>query len=136
MRKGENNLLEKPKKFAISPLGRKNWNSTLFVDETRRPMGLVPLPQRGIGSGPAPPGWRSQLAPQPSHMSRRCAWGPDSLLQKLSWECRQNFVLIQPRQNFLTFCVLKILKQYLVWGLSQVNVAACTSPHPASHFPG
>lgn len=41
-------------------------------------MGLIPLPQRVTESGLAPPGWRSQLAPQPSHVSRRCAWGPDS----------------------------------------------------------
>lgn len=40
------------------------------------------------------------------------------------------------KANFLTFRLLKILKQYFVLGLSEVNVPAWTSPHPASHFSG
>lgn len=63
----------------------------------------------------------------------RCMWG-DSLLQKLNRECRKNSVFIQTRQKFSAFSLVKILKQYFVWALSQVNVPACTSSHPASHF--
>lgn len=98
--------------------------------------------RRALSHGPSEGEGQEWLFPTEGHSwphsqtpgTGRCMWGTNSLLQKLNRECRKNSVFFQTRQKFSTFSLLKILKQYFVWALSQVNVPTCTSSHPASHI--
>lgn len=122
----EKNFLQKTLVFSL--LNRKNCKCCLFFDEARNQASLVPQLQQGVGQD-----WLFSSEVTVIITAKLCSrtqWGPPVFFYR-NWGGNADKIL---RQNFKI--KIEILKWYFAWGLSQVNVPACTSPSPASHFSG